>query len=134
MPGLLRLDHVIIASRDAEAAARTWERNLGLRAEPAFQPPDSHLRLVRLTVGDAAVELAQPLTADHRVARFMDEWGEGMFSIAVEVEDLENLVAQLRSKGVRVSRIEARPWEGTRVARINRRSAHGVAIQLIERS
>ena len=134
MPKLKRLDHVIVASRDAEGAARTWEQNLGLKAEPAFQPPGSHLRLVRLPVGGSTVELAEPLTADHRVARFMDEQGEGMFSIAVEVEDLDGLVARLRSQGVRVSDIEARSWEGTRVARINRRSAHGVAIQLIERS
>jgi len=134
LAGLKRLDHVIIACRDAEGAARTWEGNLGLKAEAPFQPPGSHLRLVRLPVGGSAVELAQPLTADHRVARFIEERGEGMFSIAVEVEDLEGMVAHLRSKGVRVSRIEARPWEGTRVARINRASAHGVAIQLIERS
>ncbi len=128
-----RLDRVIIASRDAEGAARTWERNLALRAEPAFQPPASHLRLVKLPVGDSAVELAQPLIADHRVTRFIEERGEGLFSIAIEVEDLDGVVAHLRSRGARVSRIEERPWEKTRVARINRQSAHGVSIQLVER-
>ena len=134
MAKLKRLSHVIVAYRDAEGAARTWEGNLGLKADPAFQPPGSHLRLVRLPVGGGAVELAEPLTADHRVARFIEERGEGMFSIAIEVEDLEGMVARLRYKGVRVSRIEARSWEGTRVARINRASAHGVAIQLIEKA
>jgi len=130
---LKRLDHVAVAVRELEEAAQAWERNLGLKVERVFQPTGSDVRLASLPAGNAFVELAQPLTPEHRLAAFMDERGEGMFSLAIEVDDLEAAVAELRGRGVQVSDPEPGVWEGTRLARISRQSAHGVAIQLLQR-
>jgi methylmalonyl-CoA epimerase len=130
---LKRLDHVVVAVRDLGEAAQAWERNLGLKARRVFQPAGSNVRLASLPVTNAFVELAQPLTPDHRLAVFMDERGEGMFSLAIEVDDLEAAVAELRGRGVQVSDPEPGVWEGTRLARIGRESGHGVAIQLLQR-
>ncbi len=133
MTRLKRLDHVVVAVRELEEAARAWEHNLGLKAERVVQPEGSNLKLAMLPAGDAFVELAQPLTADHRLAAFMDDRGEGMFSLSIEVDDLEATVAGLRGRGVDVSDPEPGVLEGTRVARISPEPAHGVPIQLIER-
>jgi methylmalonyl-CoA epimerase len=130
---LKRLDHVVVAVRDLEEAAQAWERNLGLKVERIFQPAGSNVRLASLLAGNIFLELAQPLTPDHRLAAFMDERGEGVFSLAIEVDDLEAAVAELRGRGVRVSDPEPGVWEGTRVAGISRESSHGVALQLLQR-
>jgi methylmalonyl-CoA epimerase len=130
---LKRLDHVAVAVRELEEAAQAWERNLGLKVERVFQPTGSDVRLASLPAGNAFVELAQPLTPEHRLAAFMDERGEGMFSLAIEVDDLEAAVAELRGRGVQVSDPEPGVWEGTRLARIGREWGHGVAIQLLQR-
>jgi methylmalonyl-CoA/ethylmalonyl-CoA epimerase len=130
---LKRLDHVVVAVRELDEAANAWEHNLGLKAEHAPQPAASGVRLASLPAGNAFVQLAQPLTADHPLAAFMDERGEGMFSLSIEVDDLEAAVAELRGRGVQVSDSEAGMLEGTRIARISRQSAHGVEIQLLER-
>jgi methylmalonyl-CoA/ethylmalonyl-CoA epimerase len=128
-----RLHHVAVAVRRLEEAAQAWEHNLGLKAERVFQPAGWDMRLASLPVGNAFLELAQPLTPDHRLAAFMDERGEGMFSLAVEVDDLGSAVAELRGHGAQVSDPEPGAWEGTRVARIGRESAEGVAIHLLQR-
>ena len=133
MTRLKRLDHVVVAVKELEEAARAWEHNLGLKAEPVFEPAGSNLRLASLPTGNAFVELAQPLAPDHRLAAFVEERGEGMFSLSMEVDDLEAAVAELRGRSVDVSDPEPGVWEGTRVARISPQSAHGVPIQLIER-
>jgi methylmalonyl-CoA/ethylmalonyl-CoA epimerase len=133
MARLNRLDHVVVAVRELEEAAQVWEHNLGLKAERVFQPAGSDMKLASLPTGNAFVELAQPLTADHRLAAFMDERGEGMFSLSIEVDDLEAAVGELRGRGVEVSDPERGVLEGTRVARVSPQSAHGVAIQLLER-
>ena len=133
MTRLKRLDHVAVAVRELEEAAQAWERNLGLKAERVFQPAASNVRLARVPAGNAFVELAQPLTPDHRLAAFMDERGEGLFSLCIEVDDLEAAVAELRGRGVEVSDPEPGAWEGTRLARISPQSAHGVAIHLLQR-
>jgi methylmalonyl-CoA/ethylmalonyl-CoA epimerase len=130
---LKRLDHVVIAVRELDEAGRAWEHSLGLKAERAFEPAGSGVRLASLPAGNAFLQLAQPLAADHTLAGFMDERGEGMFSLSVEVDDLEAAVAELRGRGVQVSDPEPGMLEGTRVARISRESAHGVEIQLLQR-
>ena len=133
MTRLKRLDHVAIVVRELEGAAQAWERNLGLKAEHVLEPAGSNMRLASLPAGNAFVELVQPLTPDHRKAAFIDERGEGMVSLAIEVDDLEAAVAELRGRGVQVSDPEPAVWEGTRLARISPESAHGVAINLLQR-
>jgi len=133
MARLKRLDHVVVAVQGLEEAAQAWEHNLGLKVERVVQPEGANLRLASLSAGTAFVELAQPLTPDHSLAIFINERGEGMFSLSIEVDDLEAAVADLRGRGVQVSDPEPGLLEGTRVTRIDRRSAHGVAIQLLER-
>ena len=132
-----RLDHLIFAVQALQDAAAGWARVLGLQAEAPHQPEGSHLQLARIPLADDAqaafLELAQPTTPDHRLARFIADRGEGMFSISLEVADLDAAVAGLRAKHVPVSDPEPGAWPGTRLARIPRASAHGVAIQLIQR-
>jgi methylmalonyl-CoA epimerase len=133
MTRLKRLDHVVVAVRELDETARAWEHNLGLKAEPVSQPAGSEVRLASLPAGNAFLQLAQPLTAGHTLAGFIDERGEGMFSLSIEVDDLEAAVAELRGRSVHVSDPEPGMLEGTRVARISRESAHGVEIHLLQR-
>ena len=133
-----RLDHLILAVQRLPDAADDWARVLGLRAGGPHHPEGSHMQLARLELSDDAqggayLELAQPTTEQHRLARFIAGRGEGMFSISVEADGLDAAVAELRARGLPVSDPEPGTWPGTRLARIPRAHAHGVAIQLLER-
>jgi hypothetical protein len=75
----------------------------------------------------------QPVEQSGRFFEQVKERGEGLFSISVEVDDLDETIAYLRGKGATVSDPEPSIWPGARLARINRDSTHGVSIQLIER-
>ncbi len=134
MPTFKRIDHVVIAAEDLADAALRWEQNLGLKAVESFQPGHAGFEVSRLPVGDAFLELVQPVAQRGRFAKQFRERGEGLFSISIEVDDLEAAVAYLRGKGARVSDPEPGIWPDTQVARINQSSTHGVSIQLIERS
>jgi hypothetical protein len=68
-----------------------------------------------------------------RYAEQLKERGEGLFSLSIEVDDLDEAVAHLRGKGAEVSEPQQGIWPGSRVARVSRASAHGVSMQLIER-
>jgi methylmalonyl-CoA epimerase len=130
---LKALDHVVLAATDADAAAARFRDVLGLGTRDIVEPEGTHMRIADIPAGNCFVEIVQPLTEDHRVARRIAERGPGMFSIAVEVDDLDAALADLRAKGVRVSDAEPGVWPGTRIARINRSATSGVSIQLIER-
>lgn len=141
-PIIQRLDHLVLAVQEIEPAARAWADALGLQAKPPVQPAGTHMELAFLPAGDAFLELVRPTSDTHRVARHIAERGEGMFSLSLVVDDLDAAVADLRARNVEVSDPEAgvlphtraRPEQRRRVARIPRASAHGVAVQLIERS
>ncbi len=129
-----RIDHVVIATDDLADAAAKWERNLGLRVqERVSRPLGSGFDVARLPVGDAFIELVQPVEEKGRFAEQFKERGEGLFSISIEVDDLYGAVAYLRGKGARVSDPEPGIWPGSRVARVSQASTHGVSLQLIQR-
>ena len=135
MPSFKRIDHLVVATEDLADAAAKWERNLGLRAaERVSRPLGSGFDVARLPVGDAFIELVQPVEETGRFAEQFKERGEGCFSISVEVDDLDAVVSYLRGKGARVSEPEAGIWPGSRVARVSQSSTHGVSLQLIERA
>lgn len=129
-----KLDHVVIATADIEDALAQWERNVGLKADASLnQPLGAGFKVSRLPIGESFIELVQPVEEKGRFYEQFEERGEGLFSISVEVEDLDSAVEHLRGKGARVSDPEPSIWPGARVARINRQYTHGVSIQLIER-
>ena len=128
-----RIDHVVIATEEMADAAAKWERNLGLRVEERLsRPRGASFDVARLPVGDAFIELLQPVQ-EGRYAEQLKERGEGLFSLSIEVDDLDEAVAHLRGKGAEVSEPQQGIWPGSRVARVSRASAHGVSMQLIER-
>ena len=99
VPGVIRVHHVGIVVRDAEAAAETYARLLGL--EPvALEEFRGSLQVAFLRAGDTLLELIQPLTDETPWAAALRERGEGAHHIALEVIDLRTAVAALRAAGV----------------------------------
>jgi methylmalonyl-CoA/ethylmalonyl-CoA epimerase len=133
MPTFKRIDHMVIITEDMADAAAKWERNLGLRIEEQVSRPlNASFDVARLPVGEAFLELLQPVE-EGRYAEQLKERGEGLHSISVEVDDLDEAIAHLRGKGASVSDAEQGIWPDSRVARVDRSFTHGVSIQLIER-
>jgi 4-hydroxyphenylpyruvate dioxygenase-like putative hemolysin len=135
---ITRLDHLVLAVHAITDALAAWRHALDLTAGEPHRPARTHMQIAALPLdsdaGGAFLELVQPTDPSHRVARFLDATGEGMFSISLEVDYLDATVAQLRDRGLPVSDPEPGVYPNTRVARIPRASAHGVAVQLIERA
>lgn len=125
------LDHVVISTSDLDATTAKWSGILDLYASETLHPDGTGFRLAKLPAGNAFIELIQPLTAGHRIAKTMVERGQGMYSISIRVDSLDAAIADLRAKGVPVSDAEPGVWPGTRIARIPKTAANGVSVQLI---
>lgn len=126
-----RVHHFTIATRDAQAARDTFESLLGAEASAAHAIPAFGVRALQLALGDTALEIVSPLDADSAVMRFLERKGEGFYNLALEVEDLDAAVAELASRGVRVSE-PVEPGPGLRSAFITMAATHGLSIQLLE--
>ena len=122
-----KLDHVHIYVNDLEKAVRFFSEILGTKFSEVVEKPGWDFKLAMDPLG---VELVQPTSPEGGTARAMKKRGEGIFMVSFKVENLDEAVAELEAKGMRViSRIQ----DGQlREVQFHPRDAHGVMIELAE--
>jgi methylmalonyl-CoA epimerase len=125
------LDHLAVVVKDLEAAGKTFSHNYDLKVEREGEIAALGIRNSFLPIGDADIELVSPLGDSGPVADALAK-GEGMFVVSLRVARLDETVARLRERGIRVSE-PASPSEGVRLSFVSMKSTHGVNLQLIER-
>ncbi|HZQ38387.1 MAG TPA: methylmalonyl-CoA epimerase [Dehalococcoidia bacterium] len=132
-PLIKNFDHAVFAVKDLDAGVQTWERNFGFKATERRDVPALGIANAILPVNgaNAFVELITPL-GEGPVQKSLDEKGEGMYLISLEVTDMDTAVATLREAGVRVGDPTGATGSG-RLAFVSPRNTHGVSIQLRER-
>jgi hypothetical protein len=119
-----RLSEVTILVRDLEGAAQAWSRASGFQTQ--VQEDEG-----RFLAADVLVRLIAPKEGDH-IAGLLEQHGEGMFDLAIEVENLESAVSDLTAKGVAVGDIMD-DVDGRPCAMIDPASSFGVPIRLVEK-
>jgi methylmalonyl-CoA epimerase len=126
-----RIDHIAIAVKDLDAALATYQHNFGLEQVSGGDVPALGIRNAFLQIGDARIELITPLSEQGPVADFLAKQGEGMYLLALEVDNLDDAMTTLQSQGARVH--VATGSTGQRLAFVSPRATHGVLLQLLER-
>jgi len=110
------IDHICLAVRDLEAARRQYEDILGLELDGLYEAPGESIRVARYYLGEVALELMEPMTADCEVARFLAKKGEGVFLISYQVDDVEAGLQELNEAGHRTIDRAPRRLMGNRYA------------------
>jgi methylmalonyl-CoA/ethylmalonyl-CoA epimerase len=126
-----RLDHVVIAVKDLEAAVATYQKNFGLSREPAGEIPALGIRNTFLPISDAKIEIVSPLGDNSPIAQFLSKNGEGMYLLSLDVDHLPGAIAALGEKGIKAN--VAKAGGGSELAFISPKHTHGVLLQLISR-
>ena len=128
---VLGIHHVTIAVQDIEAARAEIAALLSTIAGPIDAVAAFGVRSTAVALGDDTLELVAPMDADNPVMRYIERRGEGFYTLALEVDDLDAAVDELSARGVRVSPpVEASP--GVRTSFITMAATHGLSIQLLE--
>ena len=129
---IVGIHHITLAVRDLNAAAQTFSRIFGARADHVDRVPVFGVRTVDLALGDSTFQLAAAEDRDNPLARFLERKGEGFYNLAIEVDRLDEALRELQSAGIRLSQpVESAP--GLRSAFIAMASTHGLSIQLVEK-
>src|SRR5215204_7767874 len=98
----MKINHLGIATRGIEEALKFWEDALGLENVHTETVEDQKVRVAMLTVGESRIELLEPTSEDSPIAKFLEKRGGGIHHIAVEVEDIEAMLAKLKRAGARL--------------------------------
>ena len=129
------LAHIAIAVRDAEPLIATLVGALGATRGAEELLDRGALRVVFVQLGPVTLELLEPRSPEHTVAKFLEKRGEGLHHVSLEVGDLEAALAACRAAGVTPIDETPRPGaHGTRVAFLHPRSLGGVLVELCQAS
>jgi methylmalonyl-CoA/ethylmalonyl-CoA epimerase len=132
MAKILRINHVAIVVPEIEGALSFWRDALGLDLHHVEDVPSQKSQVAFLPVEGSEVELVRPTTDDSGVAKFLADRGAGMHHLCFEVDDIDEMLAGLKARGIRLINETAMQLEGRKVAFIHPKSANGVLVELYQ--
>lgn len=117
-----RIDHVVVATPDADGAAATFRGHFELA------PSGPVLGSPALQIGDARIAFVTPASGT-ALAAILAKSGEGLAEVCMEVRSLAEAEAALRKAGVGFT-VETKG--SARALAVDPGAAHGVRLTLIE--
>jgi len=133
MPKIKAVNHVAVVVDDMEKSLLFWRDALGIELQELRDVPAEKSQVAFLPVAAAEVELVMPTTDDSGIAKYLARRGPGLHHICLEVDDIEGMLAQLRSKNIRLINEEARiAADGKKYAFIHPESTGGVLVELYQ--
>ena len=129
------VDHFAVVVDDIEEALNFYRDALGLPVIERRTVTQEGVEVASVSLGETSLELVRPLDGESGVARFLKKRGEGLHHVCLTVDDIDAALERLRREGAELINEEPQIGaDGTRYAFIHPRSAHGVLVELYERS
>jgi methylmalonyl-CoA/ethylmalonyl-CoA epimerase len=131
---VLKVDHIGIAVQSIDATKKLYQDILGLEHVGSETVAEQKVTTAFFPVGDTEVELLESTAPDGPIAGFLEKRGEGVQHIAFRVANIEEALAELKAKGVRL--IDEKPRRGAggaKIAFLHPKSTYGVLVELCER-
>lgn len=131
---ILHIDHIGIAVNSNSDGKTFWSDILGLPWEGEEAVEEQKVTTAFMPCGDAEVELLESMDPSGPIAKFIEKKGQGIHHIAFRVENIDEALAELKEKGIKL--IDETPRKGAggaRIAFLHPKATGGVLVELSER-
>ena len=119
------VDHVVVRVKDFEAGLETWRDKFGQTLDRIDESEALGIKQAFFNLENGGfIEVVAPINDESAVGRAVASRGEGIHTIAMEVDDLETTVKHLQTNGVQLIGV------GTPQVFIHPKSANGILVQL----
>ena len=132
---ILKIDHLGIAVNSIQESKAFWADILGLSFEGSETVAEQKVTTAFFPIGESEVELLETTSPDGPVAKYIEKKGQGIQHIAFRVENIEDALAELKEKGVRL--IDETPRKGAggaKIAFLHPKATQGVLVELCEKT
>src|SRR5512145_3158706 len=102
MPTIKAVNHVAVVVDDMDKSLKFWRDALGIQLHELRDVPAEKSQVAFLPIAGAEVELVMPTTDDSGIAKYLAKRGPGMHHLCLEVDDINGMMAQLKSQGIRL--------------------------------
>ena len=117
-----KIHHVGLAVHNADVMVKLLEEVFGAKQIPNYTLETKEFLSRMVQVGENAFELLEPRGKNGLIERFLNNRGEGIHHVSLEVDNLDELLKICEAKGITV--MDRRF--------IHPKSTHGVLIELVE--
>jgi methylmalonyl-CoA/ethylmalonyl-CoA epimerase len=126
-----RIAHLGVAVQDLDAAVKFFTQ--GLPLEITHTEDYQGMRIGFIPVGDSSIELLQDVSGSSPIGKYLAKNGEGIHHIAFEVDDIQQAVAELKERGVKLIDETPRPGaHGMTIAFMHPKGTHGILMELVQ--
>lgn len=131
---LKSVDHIGILVRDLEQSLRKYEALFQVKATRVEVIKDLSVQVAFIPVGETLIELLQPLVLGKgRLGQVLEKQGEGFDHIAYRIDNIEQLLADMKGRGVRLRDEKPRAGSrGTKIAFVSPEETNSVLVELVE--
>lgn len=134
---VLQVDHIGIGVNDLAATKEFYKNTLGIEHLPEDEiVEEQKVKVSFFPCGDAELEFLETTTPDGPIGKFIEKNGgrDGIQHVALRVDNIENAIADLMAKGVRM--IDEKPRYGaggSAIAFLHPKATGGVLLELCQR-
>jgi methylmalonyl-CoA/ethylmalonyl-CoA epimerase len=131
---LKHIEHIGIAVNNLDESIRFYEDVLGLKCYAVEEVKDQRVKTAFFLIGQTKIELLESTDPEGPIGKFLEKKGEGVHHIAYAVEGIENALAVMEEKGVKLIDLKPRKGaEGLDIAFLHPKSTGGVLTELCEK-
>jgi len=131
---ILKIDHLGVAVNSIDDGKSFWTDVLGLKFDGDETVAEQKVKTAFFPVGESEVELLESTEPDGPVAKFIEKKGEGFQHVAFRVANIDEALAELKAKNIRLIDEEPRIGAGgARIAFLHPKATGGILVELCER-
>ena len=127
-----QISHLGFAVNDLEKSRDFYRTVFGLQSSDPIIAGDGSLRVSMVHVGNAVIELLEPIGDQSVIAKFLKKKGEGFHHICYNVDDIHAEIENVKSKGLEVLG-EPKPGAEGMSAFLHPRGTQGVLVEFVQK-
>jgi methylmalonyl-CoA epimerase len=128
-----KVHHVAVVVRNLDEALQLYDNLFGVKPTKIEAVPEQGVKAALLPIGEGGeIELLEPIDPQGGVAKFLENKGEGIHHICLEVDDIDKELCAIADKGYQLIDTKSRSGLAGQIAFIHPKSTKGVLIELAQ--
>ena len=128
-----KISHIGLAVENLEEAKKFFNENFSLQSSEKENFGGLLFSFIPFEETGTQLELLESTSPDGHIAKFIEKRGQGVHHIALEVDDIQAELDNLKAKGIQL--INEKPYRNAHqelVAFVHPKSTYGVLIELVQ--
>jgi len=99
---IIKIDHIAFATESINKTKNLFLNILGLNTQTIEEVKSEKVNVLKMFVDekDTAIELLEPLNQDSTIKKFIDKNGSKLHHVALEVDNITNLIKYLQHNNI----------------------------------